>query len=265
MTSARTDPGTGRLPGAGVPPGCFLGIETSGPLGSVAVALDGFVAAVRPLGEQASHAERLIPAIRDVLEDAGRGREDLEGVAVGAGPGSFTGVRVGAAAAKGLARALNVPLCVTSSLCAAAFAQESMAGVSAPVPEAAEQPPSSASRPPRSPLSGDRRQVRYVLADARGGRVYGACYDVDAEGPVEVIAPHGGTIVDAINRRPPAGTVFAGSGAEAHKRLLEAAGYAVAPPPAGVPGAAAVLCCCRWTPVDVADWEPDYVREWRPG
>ena len=249
----------------GLPPGCFLGIETSGPPGSVAVTVDGVVAAMRSLGDQASHADRLIPAIRGVLEDAGRSREDLEGVAVGAGPGSFTGVRVGAATAKGLARALNVPLCATSSLRAAAFAQESMAGVSALVPEVAGPLGPSASGSLTATLPEDRRQVRYILADARGGRVYGACYDVGAEGPIEVTAPHGGTIVDVINRRPPMGTVFAGSGAEAHKRLLEAAGYAVAPPPAGVPVAAAVLRCCRWTPVDVADWEPDYVREWRPG
>lgn len=260
-------------PGGELPAGCFLGIETSGSLGSVAVAVDGVVAAARFLGEQAGHAARLIPAIRGVLEDAERRREELDGVAVGAGPGSFTGVRVGAAAAKGLARALDVSLYATSSLRAAAFAAESLAGVpvvgASPDWTLAERLDGalgrSASPPtalPSSP-SGDRREIRYVLADARGGRVYGACYDVGAAGPVEVVPPHAGTIVGAINRRPPVGTVFAGSGAEAHKRTLQAAGYVVAPPPAGVPVAAAVLRCCPWTPVDAGDWEPEYVREWR--
>ena len=247
--------GAGAGPGRGIPAGCFLGIETSGAPGSVAVAVDGAVVAARFLGEQADHAARLIPAIRGALTDAERGRDELDGVVVGAGPGSFTGARVGAAAAKGLARALDVPLYATSSLRAAAFAEESLAGappaVGAPFP------------PPAPPLSAEGRQIRYVLVDARGGRVYGACYDVGGGGAVEVIPPHGGTIVGAINRRSPVGTVFAGSGAEAHKRTLQAAGYVVAPPPAGVPVAAAVLRCCRWAPVDAADWEPEYVREWR--
>lgn len=244
----------GAGPSRGIPAGCFLGIESSGSPGSVAVAVDGAVVAARFLGEQAEHAARLIPAIRGVLKDARRGRDELDGVVVGAGPGSFTGARVGAAAAKGLARALDVPLYATSSLRAAAFAEESLAGV----------PAVGAPFPPPSPtLSPERRQVRYVLVDARGGRVYGACYDVGVGGPVEVIPPHGGTIVGAINRRSPVGTVFAGSGAEAHKRTLQAAGYVVAPPPAGVPAAPAVLRCCRWAPVDAADWEPEYVREWR--
>lgn len=254
--------GAGAGPGRGIPAGCFLGIETSGSPGSVAVAVDGAVVAARFLGEQADHAARLIPAIRGVLTDAGRRRHELDGVVVGAGPGSFTGARVGAAAAKGLARALDVPLYATSSLRAAAFAEESLAGappaVGAPFP-----PPAPPFPPPAPPLSAERRQVRYVLVDARGGRVYGACYDVGGGGPVEVVPPHGGTIVGAINRRSPVGTVFAGSGAEVHKRTLQAAGYVVAPPPAGVPVAAAVLRCCRWAPVDAADWEPEYVREWR--
>lgn len=252
--------GAGAGQGRGIPAGCFLGIESSGSTGSVAVAVDGAVVAARFLGEQADHAARLIPAIRGVLTDAGRGRDELDGVVVGAGPGSFTGARVGAAAAKGLARALDVPLYATSSLRAAAFAEESLAGVPAVDAGPALDSPFP---PPAPPLSPEGRQIRYVLVDARGGRVYGACYDVGVGGPVEVIPPHGGTIVGAINRRSPVGTVFAGSGAEAHKRTLQAAGYVVAPPPAGVPVAAAVLRCCRWAPVDAADWEPEYVREWR--
>lgn len=265
--------GAGAGPGRRLPAGCFLAIETSGSPGSVAVAVDGVVAAVRFLGEQAGHAARLIPAVQAALTDAGRRRDELDGVAVGAGPGSFTGVRVGAAAAKGLAGALGLPLYATSSLRAAAFAEESLAGVlAAGAPpgwtsdaSGAEPLRESAFRPSAPALSSEGRQIRYVLVDARGGRVYGACYDVGVEGPVEVVSPHGGTIVGAINRRPPAGTVFAGSGAEAHKRTLQAAGYVVAPPPAGVPVAAAVLRCCRWAPVDAADWEPEYVREWKPG
>ena len=259
-----------------MPPGRFLGIETTGRVGSVALAVDGVVAAQRFLTTPSAHASGLIPAVRAVLAEAGASREELEGVAVGAGPGSFTGARIGAAAAKGLASALRLPLYATSSLRAAAFAVETLdtgpnAGALPPELVGPKEEPAAhgAAAWPLpvlpSPLPRGRREIRYVLFDARGGRVYGACYDVGADGPAEVVAPHGGTIVQAINRRPPLGTVFMGDGAAAHARLVEAAGFAVAPLPAGLPLAAAVLRCCSWTPVDASSWEPEYLREWRPG
>lgn len=249
-----------------MPPGRFLGIETTGRVGSVALSVDGAVTAQRFLTTPSAHASALIPAVRAVLDESGTSREELEGVVVGAGPGSFTGVRIGAATAKGLASGLRVPLYATSSLRAAAFAVETLQ----PGPLADALPPElfGPEQEPAAHGSGlllGKREVRYVLFDARGGRVYGACYDVGVDGPCEVVAPHGGTIVEAINRRPPVGTVFMGDGAAAHARLLEAAGFAVAPAPAGVPLAGAVLRCCSWKPVDVRSWEPDYVREWRPG
>ena len=166
---------------------------------------------------------------------------DVVGVAVGAGPGSFTGVKIAAAAAKGLSCSLGVPLYATSSLRAAAVAGAALS------------------------VAGEDREIRYVLFDARGGRVYGACYDVGADGAVEAVAPHGGTILDVLNGRPPRGAVFAGDGAVAHAGLIRAAGYEVRRPPAGAPGAEGVLRCCDWTAVDAAAWEPDYVRQWRPG
>ena len=70
---------------------------------------------------QAGHASRLIPTIEEVLEDAGVDRDEIAGVLVGAGPGSFTGVRVAAATAKGLHRSLGVPVWGISSLRAAAM------------------------------------------------------------------------------------------------------------------------------------------------
>ncbi len=224
----------------GAPDGPVLGIETSGRVGSAALALDGRVAARRVLPERSRHSAGLVPAIRAVLAAKGLGARQVVGVVVGAGPGSFTGVKIAAAAAKGLSCSLEVPLFATSSLRAAAVAGTVR-------------------------LTGDQREIRYVLFDARGGRVYGACYDVGATGPVRAIAPHGGTILDVLNRRPPRGAVFTGDGAAAHAGLIGAAGYRVRPPPAGVPGADGVLCCCDWAAVDAATWEPDYVREWRPG
>ncbi len=248
--SGLADPAGAEAPATGSEAGCrlsgdaprgpVLAIETSGRLGSAALTVRGAVVGLRPLGEPSRHSAGLIPAIEEVLGEQGLGPRDLVGIVVGAGPGSFTGVKVAAAAAKGLACSLEVPLYAASSLCAAAVA-------------GAPPPP------------GGEGEIRYVLFDARGGRVYGGCYDVGAAGAEEVIAPHGGTILDVIDRRPPRGTVFMGDGAVCHAALIRAAGYAVRPPPAGVPRADAVLRCCDWMAVDAAAWEPDYVREWRPG
>lgn len=67
------------------------------------------------------HAERLIPMIEAALSDAGIAFRDLSRVAVTIGPGSFTGVRVGVAAARGLALALGIEAVGVGSLAALAF------------------------------------------------------------------------------------------------------------------------------------------------
>jgi len=250
------------------PGGPVVAIETSGRLGSVAVAMGGSVAARRFLTERAGHASGLVPAVREVLEEAGTGLTQVAGVVAGAGPGSFTGVRIAAAAAKGLAAGLGVPLYATSSLRAASFAMEAFEDDLRELVDAVSEagpgtgPDWDGAAVPRK---SDGREVRYVLFDARNGRVYGACYDVGPNGPAEVTPPHGGTILEVLNRRPPEGTRFVGDGAVAHAALIHAAGYETRPPPAGIAIADAVVKCCRWEPVDIADWQPDYMREWRPG
>ncbi|MBX2983909.1 MAG: tRNA (adenosine(37)-N6)-threonylcarbamoyltransferase complex dimerization subunit type 1 TsaB [Flavobacteriales bacterium] len=60
--------------------------------------------------EKLSHAERLNVFIAEVMEEAGSGLKDLDAVAVGTGPGSYTGLRIGLSAAKGLCFALDKPL-----------------------------------------------------------------------------------------------------------------------------------------------------------
>jgi len=247
------------------PPGCVLAIETSWRVGSVALAVDGSVVARRFLTTPSSHASELIPAIREILRDAGAGVDRLAGIAVGAGPGSFTGVRIGAAAAKGLATSLGVPLYATSSLQAAACAEEALEDVTGLPPELRGEGVSPGRRARPRLSAADRREHRYVLLDARRERVYGASYDVGADGTVLVTAPHGGTILDVINGRPSRETVFVGEGALAYRAILRAGGYRTRSYPAGVPVADAVLSCCAWEPVDPADWEPQYVRQWRPG
>ncbi|MDF2697777.1 MAG: tsaB, partial [Labilithrix sp.] len=102
----------------------LLAFDTSIAVGSVAVGLGGELLASATLDERKEHASRLVPSIEKVLERAAMRITDVGGIVVGEGPGSFTGVRVAAATAKGLAHALGVPLWAFSSLAAAALAED---------------------------------------------------------------------------------------------------------------------------------------------
>ncbi len=70
---------------------------------------------------QTGHAERLVPAIREVLAQAGTDLRQIRRIAVTLGPGSFTGVRVGVACARALSLTLSVPVVGTTSLHVAAM------------------------------------------------------------------------------------------------------------------------------------------------
>ncbi len=99
----------------------LLAIDTAGPACAVAVVRDGEVLAWTSEEIGRGHAERLMPMIEAALGKAGVSFANLEAVAVTAGPGSFTGVRVGVAAARGLALALDIPAIGIGSLDALAF------------------------------------------------------------------------------------------------------------------------------------------------
>ncbi len=99
-----------------------LGLETSGKCGSVALFEDGNVLASDMHDEPNAHAERLLPLIDAVLDSAKRNRRELSRIAVGTGPGNFTGLRVGISLSYGLAMGLDIPLVGVSSLAALAHA-----------------------------------------------------------------------------------------------------------------------------------------------
>jgi tRNA threonylcarbamoyladenosine biosynthesis protein TsaB len=106
-----------------------LGIETSGARGGVAL-LDGDRALGSRLFEKGMvHGREIAPAIRDLAAAAGLRLEELDLLACDVGPGSYTGLRVGLAAAKGLALALGKPLVGVVSLDAMAEAGRGLAPV----------------------------------------------------------------------------------------------------------------------------------------
>ncbi len=89
----------------------ILCIETASTNCSVALGVNGKVVAVKEDYDQGySHAERLHIFIRDILKDNNLELSNLDAIAISKGPGSYTGLRIGVSAAKGLCFSLNIPL-----------------------------------------------------------------------------------------------------------------------------------------------------------
>ena len=95
----------------------ILNIETATKNCSVALSKDGRTLAIRELSEQNfSHAEKLHVFIEELFAESHLKLQDLSAIAVSQGPGSYTGLRIGVSAAKGLCYALSIPLIAVDTL-----------------------------------------------------------------------------------------------------------------------------------------------------
>jgi tRNA threonylcarbamoyladenosine biosynthesis protein TsaB len=94
----------------------ILNIETSTPVCSVALAENDNILALRESSEEKSHAGNLTVFIAEILNEKKISVKDLNAVAIGKGPGSYTGLRIGVATAKGLAYGAKMPLIAVSTL-----------------------------------------------------------------------------------------------------------------------------------------------------
>ncbi|MDC7994636.1 tRNA (adenosine(37)-N6)-threonylcarbamoyltransferase complex dimerization subunit type 1 TsaB [Altibacter sp. HG106] len=95
----------------------LLCIETATTNCSVALAKDGhLLASKEDYGKKFSHAERLHVYMEELLKDTKLSWNDLDGIAISKGPGSYTGLRIGVSAAKGLCFSLSIPLLSVSTL-----------------------------------------------------------------------------------------------------------------------------------------------------
>ena len=88
----------------------ILLIETSTALCSVAMAVDGKIAAYRESAEPRAHASKTAVFVKEILDELGIAAKDCDAVCVCAGPGSYTGLRVGVSTAKGLCFGAGIPL-----------------------------------------------------------------------------------------------------------------------------------------------------------
>jgi tRNA threonylcarbamoyladenosine biosynthesis protein TsaB len=212
----------------------LVAIETATDVGSVAIGSGAGLAGEVTIGARTRHAESLLPALDFLLDSARLGRSAITGVVVGAGPGSFTGVRVAAATARGLARGLGVPLYAYSSLAALAVQ------VGGPRPVCA-------------------------LFDARRGEVYAACYGRTEDGELHtLLEPAALGVTALLERVADIDPVYVGDGAARYAAQLGSA----AQPGLLHPRAAALLHLAAIAPSggagdrvrDVAGWEPSYLR-----
>jgi tRNA threonylcarbamoyladenosine biosynthesis protein TsaB len=184
----------------------ILAFDTATPATAVALALgDGRVLARRHEpgeGERPGHAQQLLPLAVALLEEAGICWAQLGRLAVGVGPGTFTGLRIGVASARALAQAHGLPLVGVSTL--------------------------------RALAAGAGETERPVLAvlDARRGEAFAAAWDAGSAGdpssePLLAPAALGPQALAEAVRALPAPPLAVGDGALRFRAELERAGAAV--------------------------------------
>ncbi len=158
----------------------LLHIETSTKVCSVALSKDGELCAVEELEEQGySHGENLTIFIERVLKSANISANELHGISVASGPGSYTGLRIGVATAKGLCYSLKIPLLAIDSLTALAALAETTSN-------------------------------KCAVLDARRMEVYNCIFDAEGNKLKEISAD----IIDEESYREFEPFVFFGDGAE---------------------------------------------------
>ncbi len=130
----------------------ILSIDTAGPACQVVLAEGEAIVSEESVAMLRGHGEALVPMVERVLNESGLSYDDLDRVAVTMGPGSFTGMRVGLAAARGFGTSLNIPVVGIGTLEALAVSDE---------------------------IESDVNAVRCVALDARNGLVYGQRFDAN--------------------------------------------------------------------------------------
>ncbi len=114
----------------------ILALDSSGGVASAALVTEEVLTAEITVNNKLTHSQTLMPMIERAFEYAGWEREDIDYIAVSAGPGSFTGLRIGSGTVKGLAMALDRPVIQVSSLEAMAYGAVGCEGQICPMMDA---------------------------------------------------------------------------------------------------------------------------------
>ena len=162
----------------------ILAIDSSGLVASTAL-LDGdILVGEYTIHNKKTHSQTLLPMIRDMLAQAEVDIREMDAIAVAAGPGSFTGLRIGASTAKGLAQALQIPIVAVPTLEALSFNQMGREALVCP------------------------------LMDARRNQAYFGIYDVQKEMPKTLVEPSAAPVDEIVDKVNELGdpVVFLGDG-----------------------------------------------------
>lgn len=174
----------------------ILNIDTATEHASVCLSLGNAILASSTSSDQKNHAAFVQPAIEQLMMQSGRSLHEIDAVAVTAGPGSYTGLRVGLASAKGICYALQKPLILVDTLEVMAVAIKAAMGTHT-----------------------GASALFCPLIDARRMEVFTALYDADLQ---QLKSPHAlildeTSFTELLSKHP---VVFGGSGAAKLKTLV---------------------------------------------
>lgn len=171
-----------------------LAIDTSGPVAGCALLTEGRIAHLTVMNHGLTHSETIMPAVDAALSAAGLGCRDVDVFAAVAGPGSFTGVRIGVCAAKGLAHAAGKPCAAVHALEALAMNFYGFDGLCCPI------------------------------LDARRGQVYCAAFDMAGGMPERALEDAARPLEEFLARLPEGRRLaFVGDGVKAHGEAVRRA------------------------------------------
>lgn len=218
----------------------ILGIESSGLVASVGVWEDGNIIGEFTTNFKKTHSQTLLPMLDQLKEILDLDLHSLDAIAVSGGPGSFTGLRIGSATAKGLGLALDLPLIHVSTLEALAYNAWGVDGLLCPI------------------------------MDARRNQVYTAVYEWTKDGLQAVLEPCPMDISELIAFLQERGVhvLFLGDGVPVYEKLIQEqmkVPYDFAPAHMNRQNAAALLAlaavyCKQGKLESAAEHRPDYLR-----
>ncbi len=169
----------------------IVAIDTSGPVASCAVMRDGEIVHLIAMNQGLTHSETIMPAVNACMSASGLRCDQVDCFAAVAGPGSFTGVRIGVCAVKGLAHAWNVPCARIDALEALAMNYSGFDGIACPI------------------------------LDARRGQVYCAAFDMRGGMPARVQEDDAVELTAFLDRLPrDRRLVILGDGLRAHEQRI---------------------------------------------
>lgn len=218
----------------------ILAIESSSLVASVAILNDDIISAEYTVNFKKTHSQTLLPMLDEIVRMTECSLNDIDAIAVSGGPGSFTGLRIGAATAKGLGLALSKPLIKVPTLDATAYNLQNVSGLICPI------------------------------MDARRNQVYTGLYRYERE--FEIIkasrAMDMAELTDELNEKNER-VVFLGDGLSVYKNMIERnlkTEYAFANPNSSRQRAASVACLgARYFAegrfISSEEFEPEYLRK----